>query len=244
MSESPITGNGPAQQKGQAAKQEGRATADRAKEAAGTVAGSAKEQAHNVTGEARDQVVNMAGHLRERAEQEADTQTRRTADTIRQWADDLSGMAENTRSDSPVRNLASQAADGGRRAADMLEERGVGGLVEGVESFARRRPGAFLAGAALAGFAIGRVAKAGTKSARQEQDGSGTAQAQGYEAYPPSQGAAVPTGPGGEVRQMPGYGEPSYGTTPGAPGGATGTGGYGATGTYGTPDVPRRPEVG
>ncbi|URN11492.1 hypothetical protein LUW77_04480 [Streptomyces radiopugnans] len=240
MSESPTAGNGPAQQTGQAAKQETRATADRAKEAAGTVVSSAKEQARNVTGEARDQVVNVAGHLRERATQEADTQTRRTADTIRQWADDLSGMAENTRSDSPVRNLVAQAADGGRRAADMLEERGVGGLVEGVESFARRRPGAFLAGAALVSFAIGRVAKAGTKSAQQGQDGSGTAQAQGYEAYPPPQDTAVATGPGGEIRQMPGYGEPSYGGTPGT----TGTGGYGATGTYGTPDVPRRPEVG
>ncbi|MCI0386380.1 hypothetical protein [Streptomyces sp. CNQ085] len=232
MSESPITGNGPAQQTGQTAKQETRATADRAKEAAGTVAGSARGQARNVTGEARDQAVNVAGHLRERATQEADTQTRRTAGTIRQWADDLSGMAENTRSDSPVRNLAAQAADGGRRAADTLEERGVGGLVEGVESFARRRPGAFLAGAALAGFVIGRMAKAGTKADRHGQDGSGTAQAQGYEAYPQS--------PGGEVRQMPGYGEPSHGAPPGAPG----TGGYGATGTYGAPDTPRSPEVG
>ncbi|MFH0245355.1 hypothetical protein ACGRHY_23710 [Streptomyces sp. HK10] len=231
MSESPSTGNGPAQQTGQTAKQETRATADRAKEAAGTVAGSAGEQARNVTGEARDQVVGMADHLRERATREADTQTRRTADTIRQWADDLSGMAENTRSDSPVRNLATQAADGGRRAADTLEERGVGGLVEGAESFARRRPAAFLTGAALAGFAIGRMAKAGTRTAQQGQDGSGTAQAQGYEAYPPSPGAAVPTGPGGEVRQMPAYGEHSYG----APGTA---------GTYGTPDLPRRPEVG
>jgi hypothetical protein len=241
VSESPNTGNSPAQQTGQAAKQETRATAGRAKEAAGTVAGSAREQARNVTGEARDQVAEVASHLKERAAQEADSQTRRTADTIRQWADDLSGMAENTRSDSPVRNLASQAADGGRRAADMLEERGVGGLVEGVESFARRRPGAFLAGAALAGFAIGRMAKAGTKAAQQGSNGSGQGrpqdQAQGYEAYPPSTGAPVVTGTGGgQVRQMPGYGEPPYG-------GYGGTGGYGATGTYGT-DVPRRPEVG
>jgi hypothetical protein len=239
VSESPNTGNSPAQQTGQAAKQETRATADRAKEAAGTVAGSAREQARNVTGEARDQVAEVASHLKERAAQEADSQTRRTADTIRQWADDLSGMAENTRSDSPVRNLASQAADGGRRAADMLEERGVGGLVEGVESFARRRPGAFLAGAALAGFAIGRMAKAGTKAA---QHGSGQGrtqgQSQGYGAYPPPPtDAPVVTGTGGgQVRQMPGYGEPPYG-------GYGGTGSYGATGTYGT-DVPRRPEVG
>ncbi|WP_324924356.1 hypothetical protein [Streptomyces sp.] len=214
MSESPNVSNGPAQQTGQAAKQETRATADRAKEAAGTVAGSAREQVRNVTGEARQQVVSMADHLRKRAAQEADSQTRRTADTIRQWADDLSGMAENTRSDSPVRNLVSQAADGSRHAADLLEDRGAGGLVEGLESFARRRPGAFLFGAALAGFAVGRLAKAGTKAGYQESGGAGP------EEYAAPAGTPGATVAGGGVRPVPGYGESAYGT-----------------------DVPRRPEV-
>ncbi|MTE18048.1 hypothetical protein F0L17_02660 [Streptomyces sp. TRM43335] len=245
MSEAPNTGHSPGGQTGQAAKQETRATADRAKDAAGTVAGSAREQARHVTGDAREQVVNMAGHLKERASKEADTQTRRTADTIRQWADDLAGMAESARSDSPVRNLASQAADSSRRAADLLEEKGAGGLVGEVESFARRRPGAFLAGAALAGFALGRAAKAG-KAAHHGPDGRS-----GEHARPaPSPDLPVTTG-GGEVRQMPDRGEPPYGGT--APGTGTGTGAYGTTGTYGggtTPgpypgtDTPRRPEVG
>ncbi|MEE1938902.1 CsbD family protein [Streptomyces sp. TRM 70361] len=235
MSESPNLSNGPARQTGQTAKQETRATADRAKEAAGTVAGSAREQAGHVTGEARHQVAGMAGQLKERATREADSQTRRTADTIRQWADDLSGMAENTRSDSPVRSLVSQAADGGRRAADLLEDRGAGGLVEGLESFARRRPGAFLAGAAVAGFAVGRLAKAG-KNVQQGSDGAGREHTAGRseytrDGYPSAPGEPVTTG-GGDVRPMPGYGEPGYGSA-----GAYGTGTYGA-------DAPRRPEVG
>lgn len=239
MSEAPNTGHGSAQQAGQAAKQETRATADRAKEAAGTVAGSAREQARHVTGDAREQVVSMAGHLKERASKEADTQTRKTADTIRQWADDLAGMAENTRSDSPVRNLVSQAADGSRRAADLLEEKGAGGLVEGVDSFARRRPGAFLAGAALAGFALGRMAKAG-KAVHQGPDGHDREYAQGTPSPNPST-----TTDGGEIRPMPGRGEPPYGDI--APGyGATGTygGGTTASGPYPGTDTPRRPEVG
>ncbi|WP_344631921.1 hypothetical protein [Streptomyces glaucosporus] len=210
----------PARQTGQAAKEETRATADRAKEAAGTVAGSAKEQAHTVTGEARRQAMDMAGHLKERAAQEAETQTKKTADTIRQWADELSGMAESARSDSPVKSLAAQAADGGRRAADLLENRGAGGLLEGVETFARRRPGAFLVGAALAGFAVGRMAKAGTKAGHQGPDGADGGH------YSSSSRMPVTAG-GGELRSMgpgpvPTYTEPPYDGT----------------------DASRRPEVG
>jgi hypothetical protein len=52
------------------------------------------------------------------------------------------------------------AADGGRRAAGYLDERGLDGAIEELQRFARRRPGVFLAGAALAGFAAGRIAKA------------------------------------------------------------------------------------
>lgn len=242
MSEAPNTGHGPAGQAGQAAKQETHATAERAKEATGTVAGSAREQARHVTGDAREQVVSMAGRLKERASEEADTQTRKTADTIRQWADDLTGMADSTRPDSPVRNLVSQAADGGRRAADLLEERGAGGLLEGVESFARRRPGAFLAGAALAGFAVGRMAKAG-KAVHHGADGHG-GQHDGERT--PSPDLPVTTG-GGEVRHMPGYGEPPYGDTGPGTGTVPGTGTYGggtAPGPYPGTDTPRRPEVG
>ncbi|GAA2436074.1 hypothetical protein [Streptomyces macrosporus] len=220
MSESPNVSNSPAQQTGQAAKQETRATADRAKEAAGTVAGSAKEQARTVTSEARRQAMDMADHLKERAAKEADTQTKKTADAIRQWADDLSGMAESTRSDSPVRNLVAQAADGGRRAADTLESRGAGGLLEGVETFARRRPGAFLFGAALAGFAVARMAKAGAKAEHQGPDGAGG------EYYAPSSMVPVAAG-GGEARPGPGP-VPTYAEEP----------------SYGETDVTRRPEVG
>lgn len=216
MSESPNVSSSPARETGQAAKQETRATTDRAKEAAGTVAGSAKEQARTVTGEARRQAMDMAGHMKERAAREAETQTKKTADTIRQWADDLSGMAESARSDSPVRNLAVQAADGGRRAADLLEDRGAGGLLEGVETFARRRPGAFLFGAALAGFAVGRMAKAGTKAAGHGPDGAG-GEHYSSSRTPVTTGGGTMPGPG----PVPTYAEPPYDGT----------------------DDPRRPEV-
>ena len=44
--------------------------------------------------------------------------------------------------------------------SDDLRGRSVGSMIEEVETFARRNPGAFFAGAAVAGFALARFAKA------------------------------------------------------------------------------------
>jgi hypothetical protein len=169
MSEMANESTGRAQQAGQTAKQEASATAGQARKGASRVAGTATDQVRAVTGEARAQAGAMAGDLRTRVTEEAESQTRRGAQVMRQWADDLSGLADNADRDSPARSLVTQAADRGHRAADYLDSRGVGGLVDDLQHFARRRPGAFLGGAVVAGFTVGRLAKAGSKA-----DGSGS----------------------------------------------------------------------
>ncbi|MFJ5731827.1 hypothetical protein [Streptomyces paradoxus] len=164
MSEMANESTGRAQQAGQTAKQEASATVGQAREGASRVAGTATDQVRAVTGEARAQAGAMAGDLRTRVTEEAESQTRRGAQVVREWADDLSGLADSADADSPARSLVSQAADRGHRAADYLDERGVGGLMDDVQDFARRRPGAFLGTAVVAGFAVGRLAKAGSKA--------------------------------------------------------------------------------
>lgn len=193
MSKPAQTGTGKAAQK---AKTETAATAGQAKQAATEVAGTAAEQARAVVGEARQQAGTALHDLRSRAMDEAEGQTRRAAEALRQWANDLSGMAENAQGDSPARSLAAQAADRGHRAADYLEKQGAEGLVSDLQAFARRRPGAFLGGALLAGLAVGRLAKAAGAAARS--DGSGPEQAtaapgRGALDAPASQ--ALPPGP-------------------------------------------------
>ncbi|MGV9557269.1 hypothetical protein [Streptomyces sp. NPDC003522] len=168
MTDSTQTGTGTTREK---ARAETSATAGQAKQAATHVAGTATEQVQNVVGEARQQAGTVIDELRHRAMDEAEGQTRRAAGTLRQWAGDLSGLAENARSDSPARSLAAQAADRGRRAADYLDEQGVDGLVSDLQNFARRRPGVFLGGALLAGVAVGRLARA-AGSARSDENGS------------------------------------------------------------------------
>lgn len=164
-----MSDGGRVQQTGQAAKEQASAAADRTGQAVGEVAGTAAEQAKAVAGEARQQAGSAIRDLRQRAVDEGQGQVERLATTVRQWADDLAGMAENASGDSPARSLATQAADGGRRAADYLDKNGVQGLIGDLQDFGRRRPGAFLGGAVLAGLVVGRLAKAGTKAARSPQ---------------------------------------------------------------------------
>ncbi|MGK5693814.1 hypothetical protein ACSNOJ_13090 [Streptomyces sp. URMC 128] len=164
MSEMANASAGRVQQAGQTAKQEVSATAGQAKQAAGEVAGTAAEQVKSVTGEAREQVGAVAGDLRERVTEQAESQVQRGAEALRQWSDDLAGLVDKADGDSPAKSLVAQAADRGHHAADYLDRQGVEGLVEDLQGFARRRPGAFLGGAVLAGFAVGRLAKAGSKA--------------------------------------------------------------------------------
>lgn len=168
MSESVRTGSGST---GDKVKAETSATAGQARQAAGQVAGTAAEQARTVVGEARQQAGTVIEDLRGRAMDEADGQARRAAGTLRQWADDFSGLAARAEHDSPARSLAARAGDKGQRAADYLERQGVEGIAADLQDFARRRPGVFLGGALLAGLAVGRLAKV-TQTASQA-DGNG-----------------------------------------------------------------------
>jgi hypothetical protein len=195
MSDMANMSTGRAQQAGQTAKQEASATAGQARQGASEVVGTAAEQVRAVTGEARAQAGAMAGDLRSRVAEEAESQARRGAQVMREWADDLSGLAKSADKDSPAKSLVAQAADRGHRAADYLDSRGVGGVAGDLQDFARRRPGAFLGGAVLAGFAVGRLAKVGSKA-----DGSGASapsRTSGSQSLPED---AAPPG-------LPGYGE-------------------------------------
>ncbi|MGW4641842.1 hypothetical protein ACWEN6_25215 [Sphaerisporangium sp. NPDC004334] len=157
----------------QRAKEAAGEVAGTAGHAVGEVAGTATEQVAAVAGEVRNQAGQAIGQLRGRAAQEVDSQTRKAVQGIRQWADDLSAMAENGKPESPVRTVTHHVADTGRRAADYLEEHGVAGVTDDVQRFARRRPGVFLAGAVAAGFLVGRLAKAGMKADEADRGQTG-----------------------------------------------------------------------
>lgn len=142
-----------------------------ARTAAGEVASSAKDQARSLVGEAREEAGHVTDDVRSRIREETQNQTQRASENLRQWSQDLAEMADQGKEESPVRDVVHQVAQSGRGAADFLEDRGFDGLMEEAKGFARRKPTAFLIGAAVAGFAVGRVIKA--SSAVSEQAGSG-----------------------------------------------------------------------
>jgi hypothetical protein len=155
----------------QTAQHEATAVAHDAKHAAGEVAATAQEQAGHVAHEASRQVKNVVSDATSRLAEEAEEQARRVARGLRGLADELSSMADNGSPDSPATGALRQVADSGRQAAGFLDERGVRGAVDSATDFARRKPGTFLLGAAVAGFLAGRIVKSasgggGTSAAR------------------------------------------------------------------------------
>jgi len=122
-----------------------------------SVARTARHEAGNVVGEARGQVRRLASEAREKAGVRVRDQHGRMVEQLRAYADELGDMAGDGA--SPVRAAAGDLAARGRQVADYLADRGPEGLLSEVQSFARRRPLAFLAGALAAGFLAGRLGK-------------------------------------------------------------------------------------
>ncbi len=155
------------------ARDQASAALDTAGSAVRDTAGTAKEQAGQVAGEAKAQVRGLARDARDRVGAEARTQNDRLADGVRRFADELDEMV-GQRGDSPASKVVTQVSQGGRRVADYLAEHGPEGVLDGVQDFARRRPGTFLLAAVAAGFVAGRLGKGVFSAGSAEHEPTGT----------------------------------------------------------------------
>lgn len=205
--------------------QTGTSTTDKAKEAAGQVkdeaarvgqsaaqsgqhlAGEAKSQAKDVAAEAGRQARTVVDQAKTTLSSQAGQQQQRLAGGLRQVGTQLGSMADGSSEQGVATDLARQLADRSHAVAGWLEEREPGDMLEEVKTFARTRPGTFLAVAVGLGVLAGRV----TRGVRDASSDSGA-----RSAY------ATDTGYDG------GYGTSAYPATTGSTdGGATGS-------TYGT----------
>jgi uncharacterized protein YjbJ (UPF0337 family) len=128
-------------------------------EQASQVAGTAKEQAGRVADEGVAQARNLAQEVREQVTAQAQTQTQRLGENLQRLSQDLHDMASSAKPDTLAATAVRRIAEGSGQVADHVQRRGPEGLVGDLQDFARRRPGTFLAGAALAGFAVARLSK-------------------------------------------------------------------------------------
>jgi hypothetical protein len=184
------------------------------------VAGAVKEQAAEVVQSAKEQGRNVAHEAREQLRVQANSQTQRLAEALRGVGTQVQALADGrTEEAGGARDYARQAAGTVQEWAGRVESRGFQGLTRDLEQVARRRPGAFLAGAATAGFLIGRLLRSSSASASGAGESDGAAPRPGGQTAPPMAPAAplilpteVPpspvTGEFAPIQTGPGTGSP------------------------------------
>ena len=174
------------------AAQQGKEVAGTAAAGAQQVAGEAAREIKDVARTATEEIRGLVGQVSGELQSQASTQTDRLAQGLRT----LSGQLQSAGSGQPleagpVRDLATQAGSTFDQLSTRLSNGGVDGIVQDVSSFARRRPGVFLAGAATAGFFAGRILR-GAQAASQEQSPSGSADVSGMSRPSPAMPAVAP----------------------------------------------------
>src|SRR6478736_4864151 len=149
------------------AKQEAGNVAQGAAQAGQQVAGTVKDQAANVTAEAGKQAKQLLSQAQSELSGQAAAQQERVASGLRSVADQLHGMADGSTEPGMATDLAREAADKANQVAGWLDNRDPGAVLDEVRSFARKRPGAYLAIALGAGVLAGRLTRGLTAPAEE-----------------------------------------------------------------------------
>jgi len=137
------------------------------------LAGTVRSQAEQVKGELAGQARGMLAETQDQLQAQADMQASRLASAIFQVGSQAVALSEGRPEQAgPLVDYAEQAATWLDDRASYIEERGLEGLATDVVDFARRRPGMFLAGAAVVGFGVGRLLRSGAVSGENEVTGA------------------------------------------------------------------------
>ncbi|WP_410592334.1 hypothetical protein [Amycolatopsis sp. lyj-23] len=220
------------------AKGEAREVAATAADRGGEVAQTAADQAKHVAAHAQQEARDLLREGREQLQTQARDGQRKAAESLHQLAGQLERMAEQTDSPGLAGDVARQVSDRTRTVADWLEHREPGDLLDEVRRFARRRPGTFLVGAAVAGALVGRLTRGVVAQHKEESSDTGVStppQHAGPAATPPipqpaDAGYATPV----QGLPQPGYAAPG-GYPPPQPAGGLPQPGYAAPGGYNAP---------
>lgn len=172
------------------AKEQAQHVKDSASQATSHVAETAAEQTKQVIGDVREQARQLTGETTQQLSEQANNQRDRAVTGLRSLGDELSSMSQGSSESGMGTQLAMEGSQLTHKAADFLEQRDPSQLLDELRGLARRRPGAFLVGAALAGVAVGRLTR-GAMSARNN-DSAATAYDDDASGYQP-QGLTRPT---------------------------------------------------
>ncbi len=144
-----------------AAVDEGQEVVEAARQSAQEVAGTAREEASELSEEVVAEGRGLLDETRTQLEDQAQTQVEELSEVIRRFGNQTLALAEGRPSQAgPLPSYLRDASARLEQWADEVDARGVEGLLQELQSFARRRPGVFLLGAAAAGFGVGRLIRA------------------------------------------------------------------------------------
>lgn len=189
-----LTGGTQPQTKTSTAQQEAAGVAGDAASAGQHVAGVAKGQASKVVSEAGSQAKNLFAQVKGEVQDQAGAQQKRVTEGLQSVSKELSSMAQKSEGGGLASDLVSQAASRVGSVADWLDGREAGSLIDEVKTFARRRPGLFIAIAAGTGLLAGRLTKAITSDS--PSTGSSTGGSYPNSASYPSTGSGYAAGLG------------------------------------------------
>lgn len=220
------------------AKQELGDVKDTVTQEAGSVMDTAKSEATAVAHEAKSQVKDLYAQSRSELKEQASIQQDRVAEGLRSVGDELRSMVDNSESGGVGADLVRQTSTKVSSVAEWLGDRDPGSLLNEVKSYARRKPGVFIAVAALAGLAAGRLTRALSENAADEHSSGPSASAGSGAARRATASPTVPAAP-------PAPTSPGMPAAPPAPGsGVTASGGV-ANPPMGGPvdaDIPLAPD--
>jgi len=157
----------------QAAKDEALGMAGSVKEKGSSLVDEGVDQARSVAGEAGRQARDLMDQARVELTAQAYDQQQRLAGGLRTFGNELSSMADASAEGGLAADVARQVASRTTDLAQWFEDREPGSVLEEVQEFARRRPGAFLAIAAGAGVLAGRL----TRGLKDADETTGSARA-------------------------------------------------------------------
>ncbi|TFC84333.1 hypothetical protein [Cryobacterium sp. TMT3-29-2] len=123
------------------------------------VAGVTKQELHKVGSEAKKQAKDLYQETQTELTDQAASQQKRVASGIRSLADEFGAMAGASETQGVASDLIEQAATRATGIADWLDQRDPGSLLTEVKDYARRKPGTFIAIAAVAGVLAGRLTR-------------------------------------------------------------------------------------
>lgn len=159
------TGSGGGSDTKEVAAEQGQQVKDEASQQARAVAGTARDQASQVADEARIQARGLATDAKQQLHRQARQQTDQLSGTVGQLGERVEALASGRPEEAgPLADYAGSIAEQVQQMAGRIDQLGFDGMVDEVQRFARRRPGAFLAAAAVAGFAVSRLGR-GAKDA-------------------------------------------------------------------------------